>query len=95
MIPITFIECDTCRAKSGSPLLCAVCRTNRQTITDAAAAIVRLEAQQASATRLAQAATDNNLRVGHLVHCFQQYVEATEQARTALSVALQRVKEGL
>jgi len=27
-----FIECDTCRAKSGSPALCEGCYQNRKTI---------------------------------------------------------------
>jgi len=29
-----FVECDTCRAKHGSPLLCVGCLTNRTTIRD-------------------------------------------------------------
>jgi hypothetical protein len=29
-----FIECDTCRAKTGSPVLCGGCLGNRKTISD-------------------------------------------------------------
>jgi hypothetical protein len=28
-----FVECDTCRAKSGSPVLCSGCLSNRQLIS--------------------------------------------------------------
>lgn len=29
---IQFVECETCAAKPGTPLLCQGCRTNRNTI---------------------------------------------------------------
>jgi hypothetical protein len=31
---MSFMECDTCRAKSGSPALCSGCLANRKTITE-------------------------------------------------------------
>ena len=40
-----FMECDTCRAKPGSPALCAGCLHNRQAMSDLGRRIVELEAQ--------------------------------------------------
>lgn len=32
--PLTFVECDACRAKSGSPSLCEGCQNNRRVIEE-------------------------------------------------------------
>lgn len=34
MSQLSFVECDTCKAKPGSPLLCAGCIHNRKVIAD-------------------------------------------------------------
>ena len=34
-IEINFVECDTCKTKPGSPILCAGCLYNRQIISNA------------------------------------------------------------
>lgn len=33
-IDVEFVECDTCRAKTGSPILCNGCLKNRQIISN-------------------------------------------------------------
>lgn len=35
-----FVECDTCRAKPGSPTLCSGCLANRATISALRAALI-------------------------------------------------------
>ena len=44
-----FIECDTCRAKSGMPVLCETCLHNRRLIEDFKTEIKSLKAKVAAA----------------------------------------------
>jgi hypothetical protein len=73
MREINFVECDTCAAKTGTPLLCRGCLNNR-------AAITLLGRRADDAAVMLAAARDANIKNASDVAAWRQNYRATLQA---------------